>query len=43
MLPGDFWSINPLAAAMLWLLVIGLGAGLVGWWVTARAARKMAR
>jgi hypothetical protein len=24
---------------MLWLLVIGLGTGLVGWWVTACAAR----
>jgi hypothetical protein len=29
---------------MLWLLVIGLGAGLVGWWLIARAARStMAR
>jgi hypothetical protein len=29
---------------MLWLLVIGLGAGVVGWWLTARAARRtMAR
>ena len=37
---GTFFINN--AAKMLWLVVIGVGAGLIGCWVTALAAREKA-